>query len=263
MTAHDSQLQALAQAWKDSADADVKARSAHAAAKEMESRVLPLVCPEIVRQSRFVPLTKTTALIVHRIEMSQPLTPNRLPHWTAYGSKVRFRVGNQEAIGPGSIEQPVYEALPEDVKSLDRAGMVESSREQKLTGMDKPLKVTARQGWMLSMLATNNERLHFSASPVEEGQRLPSGIWDSVSSTQSIWTAMVKRGVLVMVKGQLSDRWSQWRVNPGPRFQEAVEIVGQQLAKDCPGSMVTESFQRAFGGSGADVSTAPTKRPKR
>lgn len=263
MTDHDSHLQNLAQAWKDSAAADVKARSAHAAAKEMENRVLSLVCPEIVRQSRFVPLTKTTALIVHRIEMSRPLTPNRLPHWTAYGAKVRFRMGHQEAIGPGSIEQPLYEALPEDVKSLGRADMVDSSREQKLTGMDKPLKITARQGSMLSMLATNNERLHFSASPVEEGQRLPSGIWDSVSSTQSIWTAMVKRGVLVMVKGQLSDRWSLWRVNPGPRFREAIDIVAQQLAKDYPGSMATESFQRAFGCPAATASTAPAKRPKR
>lgn len=36
---------------------------------------------------------------------------------------------------------------------------------------------------------------------------------------------MLKRGVLELVEGNASDNYMAWRVNPGPRFQEAVSLL--------------------------------------
>ena len=247
MTTPATVSQELSAAWQRQEKLDMELREARAKVRELTQQAIDLLYPPHLLQERFIPLSPTTGLAVHRVEMRPPLVEGQAPYWAAIGHKVRFRVGSEEAVGPFTLEQPAYEALSEDVRNLTRQAQRAASKEQKLTGINAPLKLTDRQCEMFALLVNNNERLAFSSAAVDGGQRLPSAIWDSQSSTQAIWSAMVKRGVLEIVQGTLSDPYSKWRVNPGPRFPDAVVLVAKHLHGLRPNVPATRQFYEKFG----------------
>ena len=159
--------------------------------------------------------------------MRPPHVEGGKPHWHAEGQEVRFRMGNPEKVRRSTIDQPAFEALPADVQALIFDDMASASMEKGITGENKALKLTERQLKMFSMIATMPMlgQKPFRLEGVEGGQRLPGGAtWDgSVVTTNLIWTALVKRGVFDLVDGYGS--YQHWRVNPGPRFEQAVNLL--------------------------------------
>ena len=206
---------------------DEELGQAKAKRRDLEAKALEQICPfaKTPRNERFIPINKTQAIIGANLFIRPPHTKDGSYRWEARGKLVRFRLGVAEGVREETIDQPAYEALPEELRALTRESMVENTKEQALTGANKPLKLTERQLHMFSGLGDNNERLHFNIQGVEGGQRLPSGIWDSQSSTQQIWLTMLKRGVLTLVGGNPEGSYSSWKVNPGPRFEEAVALL--------------------------------------
>lgn len=190
---------------------------------KVHEAALLAICPfaSQSRRERFIPISATQAITNPVLSIAPPHVPGGLPRWVATGSQVRFRMGTMETIREGSIDGPAYDALPEHVKALTLAEMTERSREQRMTGEGKPLKLTTRQLSMFSGLSNNA----FDISGKEGGQLLPSTVWDSDSSTQQIWIALIKRGVLTLVSGNLESNRNTWRVNPGPRFEEAITLL--------------------------------------
>lgn len=181
------------------------------------------ICPfaSQSRRERFIPISATQAIINPLLSIEPPHVPGGAPRWVATGTQVRLRLGTMETIREGSIDGPAYDALSDDVKALTLAEMTEQSRKQRMTGEGKPLKLTNRQLSMFSGLSNNA----FDIFGKEGGQLLPSTIWDSDSSTQQIWLALIKRGVLTLVSGDLEKNRNTWRVNPGPRFEEAATLL--------------------------------------
>lgn len=209
---------------------ETETRVARRDLSDIEQAALKAVCPfaDTPFEKRFVPLSHTRALINVSLRMRLAQTPGQLPVWEARGQEVRFRLGRAEPLRQSTIDQPTFEALPESVKALTSEQMYQTSLERELIGMDKPLKLSERQQRMFSELAqmslTSNVS-PFDPRGVEGGQPLPSGIWGSRPDTNSIWQALCKRGVLTMVSGEETGSFTFYRVNPGPRFQEAVQIV--------------------------------------
>jgi hypothetical protein len=193
----------------------------------LHEKALKEICPfaALQRNEVFIPIGATQAIVNATLSVQPPHTPGGPYRWEARGKQVRFRLGVMESVREGSIDQPAYEALPEEVRALTLADMVENTKQQALTGVNKPLKLTERQLSMFAGLGNNNERLKFNTQGVEGGQRLPSAIWDSQSSTQQIWRTLIKRGVLTLVSGNAEHTHSSWMVNPGPRFEEAVSLL--------------------------------------
>ena len=232
---------------------------------ELHAQALKAVCPfaQQDREKRFIPLGPTRALLKPVLAMRPGHVPGQLPIWEATGQEVRFRLGRVENIRQTSIDQPAFEALPDDIKALTRQAMLEQSQEQKLVGMDKPLKLTDRQLRMFSNLAgAMSERIPaFNPKGVEGGQPLPSGVWGSMTDTLEIWRAMAKRGVLEIVQGNEQSSFHQYRVNPGPRFEEAVDLL---LTSDIlpRGSVAYRKVMEAFR-PGQEPPSEPPKRLRR
>lgn len=195
--------------------------------REAHEKALEVICPfaKVPRLERFIPISATQAILGAHLSIRPPHVPGGPVRWEARGKQVRFRLGVTEGIREGTIDQPAYEALPEAVRSLTRAQMVDNTKEQSLTGMNAPLKLTERQLSMFAGLGDNNERIRFNIQGVEGGQSLPHAIWDSQSSTLQIWRTLIKRGVLTLVSGNPEGAYSGWKVNPGPRFEEAVDLL--------------------------------------
>lgn len=247
----DQEIEAL---QKQLLEAKQKQKTAH-------EKALLEVCPfaSMERRERFIPLSATQAIVAPYLSMQPPHTPSGLPRWVARGQQVRFRRGVMETIREGTIDQPAYEALSEEMRALTREQMVENTKGQALTGAGKPLKLTERQLRMFLGLADTIERgAKFNLNGTKEGQRLPGSIWDSQSATQQIWLGMVKRGVLVLASGNPEDDYRVWRVNPGPRFVEAVDLLlDSEWLK--PGTIARERALDAFRPSTPKPS-APGKR---
>lgn len=87
--------------------------------------------------------------------------------------------------------------------------------------MDKPLKLSERQMLMFATLARMEQTGQLRFKPREHGQQLPHSQWESYTATVDIWRSLVRRGVLTLVSGQA---FAEWKVNPGPRFQEAIDL---------------------------------------
>lgn len=228
--------------------------------RALHEKALKETCPfaTLPRAEVFIPLGPTQAIIGATFSIQPPHTPGGSYRWEARGKQVRFRLGIMEGVREGAIDQPAYEALPEDVRALTRQDMVEKTKEQALTGASKPLKLTERQLSMFALLGCNNERRVFNTQDVEGGQRLPSAIWDSQSSTHQIWRTLIKRGVLTLVSGNAEHTNSSWMVNPGPRFEEAVSLL---LDTDVlkRGSIAYDQAHNAFRPGQAQPS-APARR---
>jgi hypothetical protein len=232
---------------------------------ELHAQALKAVCPfaQQDREKRFIPLGPTRALLKPVLAMRPGHVPGQPPIWQATGQEVRFRLGRVENIRQTSLDQPAFEALPEDVKTLTFQDMVSASQAQKLVGMDKPLKLTERQLQMFANLAgAISERIPaFNPQGVEGGQPLPSGIWGSMTDTLEIWRAMAKRGVLEIVQGNEQSSFHQYRVNPGPRFEEAVDLflTSDILPRD---SVAYRKVMEAFR-PGQEPPSSPPKRLRR
>lgn len=233
--------------------------------RDLHLQALEAVCPfaKQERNLRFIPLSANRALIHPTLAMRPGHVPGQPPIWQATGQEVRFRLGRVENIRQTTLDQPAFEALPENVKTLTFQDMVGASQAQKLVGMDKPLKLTERQLKMFAHLAgAISERIPaFNPQGVEGGQPLPSGIWGSMTDTLEIWRAMAKRGVLEIVQGNEQSSFHQYRVNPGPRFEEAVDLL---LTSDIlpRGSVAYRKVMEAFR-PGQEPPSAPPKRLRR
>lgn len=229
--------------------------------RELHHQALAAVCPFAAqaREERFVPLGPTRALVRPELSMRPPHVAGGVPLWEARGQEVRFRLGRVEAVRHTVVDQAAFEALPDDVRALTFEAMQAASLDQVLVGMDRPLKLTARQLTLFAGLADMGMegRANFNPQGVEGGQRLPGGVWNSMTDTTDIWRALVKRGVLDLVSGGEAS-FQQYRVNPGPRFDEAVEML---LASDVLNrdSLVYQKVLEAFRPGQA----APAAAPKR
>lgn len=112
---------------------------------------------------------------------------------------------------------------------------MESGNEAPI-GLDKPLKLSERQTSMFLLLSRMDHAGQQPFKHRENGQPLPHAQWDSYSATVDIWRGLLRRGVLTLVSGL---NFTEWKVNPGPRFEEAID-----LALNTPSALAEGSFAR-------------------
>ena len=249
-------------------------RQARSEQRQLHAAALKEICPfntspNPPADQRFIPLGPTQALLNPVFHIRSAGTPNGLPVWEASGQEVRFRLGRPERVRQSTIDQTAFDALPEEVRSMTYAAMVERTSQQYLIGMDKPLKLTPRQLEMFTGLAHMESYGKSAFDPLgkDGGQRLPHGIWGSVASTLEIWRAMVKRGVFILVDGDPTIS-SNWLVNPGPRFQEAVQMASAQASNNSGYQKWAQEVLTRLESSGAaaavsDESVEPTRTARR
>lgn len=252
-------------------------RQARSEQRQLHEAALKEICPfdtsrRPPEEQRFIPLGPTQALLNPVFQIRSAGTPNGIPVWEASGQEVRFRLGRPERVRQSSIDQTAFEALPEEVRSMTYAAMVERTARQDLVGMDKPLKLTPRQLEMFTGLAhmASYGKPAFDPLGKDGGQRLPHGVWGSVASTLEIWRAMVKRGVFILVDGDPTIS-ANWLVNPGPRFQEAIEMASAQAPHNSGYQKWAQDALTRLGSSGVAASALkegvteparPARRPR-
>lgn len=136
---------------------------------------------------------------------------------------------------------------------------MESGNEAPI-GMDKPLKLSERQMSMFMLLSRSDMTRTRPFKHRQEGQPLPSNQWDSHSATVDIWRSLVRRGVLHLVSG---NAFREWKVNPGPRFQEAIDLLlaaPDFLPEGAPAR--TSLMELRNGTAQGAPATTPPKAPK-
>ena len=189
--------------------------------------------------------------------------PSCTPWYFPEGQEIRFRLGRAEKVRHTAIDQQAFEALPPEVRALTWEDMEAATQEQAITGQHKPLKLTERQLHVFSQIATMPRMgmKSFRLEGVERGQPLPGGsTWDgSAVTTHTIWSALVKREVFELVEDRGS--YQNWLVNPGPRLEEAVNLL---LGSDVfPRDSIAYREALAFFRPGQTAPTGPAKRLKR
>jgi hypothetical protein len=191
----------------------------------LETEALQRICPfySVPHSDRLIPLAQDRALVMPSLSLhfhQNPEDPNERPYWKASGQEVAFLMGRRQKIGKREITQAEFEALPAEIRSLTAEQMAEV--DEPLIGMDKPLRLSSRQMKIFTHLATMPQSGQPAFQFQEKGQALPRAHLDSYSTTVDIWRSLVRRGVLTVVSGQ---HFGQWKVNPGPRFLEAIDLI--------------------------------------
>lgn len=204
--------------------------------RQTEQVVMEQICPFHTQPypKRFIPLDTDRALISPSLSLEFPEDPTQPPFWKAHGQEVVFRLGGPQKTRQLALTQAEFEALPLSVRQLTAHEMTQVTEAP--IGLDKPLKLSERQMSMFLLLSRMDHAGQQPFQHRENGQSLPHAQWDSHSATVDIWRGLLRRGVLTLVSGQA---FAEWKVNPGPRFEEAID-----LALNTPGVLTEGSFAR-------------------